>query len=337
MKKKPDRAYTEYVVKTRKFEKVKIPEGEFNLVVFDLPFGFKMQLQGSSNENYQTYQTPEEYLIAFPPDKIKKLFAKDCIVVFWSWPSRTRDVQSVMDAYGAKEITAAVWAKTTKDNGKYKIGMGTRFRSVHENMIICEIGKPPVPDEANRPISIFSAPVNAKIHSEKPDRAYDILNRMYPTLDNKLDFFGRKERKGFTVFGNQKLDDDKIHSARNVELLSNEEDFMANERSWSSDDVQKFLDNEPQICSECGEESYEFEHNTYGRKCANCYKNLRKLIKENKGIMTIQVYDEFQNKFGSKHTKVKKINKSKMTKSYGKEKSSSKKRSSSKEKSHKVK
>lgn len=201
-KTKPDRAYTTHVKNTRILEKIEIPKGEFNLIVLDLPLEFKMKLRGSPGEHYQAYEEIDDYLKDFPVEKIP--MAKNCIVVFWSWPSRTRDVQKVMYAYGLKEITAAVWVKTTLDNKKFSIGMGTRFRSCHENLIICEKGKPPVPDEANRPKSVFLAPVNPKNHSEKPDKAYEMLNRMYPTLEKKLDFFGRKEREGFTVFGNQK-------------------------------------------------------------------------------------------------------------------------------------
>jgi len=40
-------------------------------------------------------------------------------------------------------------------------------------------------------------------HSEKPDLFYDIVAEMYPQCEPRLDMFGRKERPGWIVVGNE--------------------------------------------------------------------------------------------------------------------------------------
>ena len=56
------------------------------------------------------------------------------------------------------------------------------------------------PVEADRPPSIINAP--RREHSRKPDKAYELIERMYPELP-KIDLFARNARNGWAAWGNQ--------------------------------------------------------------------------------------------------------------------------------------
>jgi N6-adenosine-specific RNA methylase IME4 len=56
------------------------------------------------------------------------------------------------------------------------------------------------PPEGARPPSVIHAP--RREHSRKPDEAYEIIERMYPTLP-KIELFARQTRPGWEVWGNQ--------------------------------------------------------------------------------------------------------------------------------------
>ena len=98
----------------------------------------------------------------------------------------------MVEAWGFDYRTHAVWDKA-------RLGMGYYFRLEHEDLLIARRGSFPVPDEPNRPeTSIFRAKRGR--HSEKPEIAYELLERMWPTV-TRIELFARKARHGWAAWG----------------------------------------------------------------------------------------------------------------------------------------
>jgi hypothetical protein len=63
----------------------------------------------------------------------------------------------------------------------------------------------PAPRQLRPPRAVLSSSViraPRRQHSRKPDKAYEIIERMYPTLP-KIELFARNVRDGWAAWGNQ--------------------------------------------------------------------------------------------------------------------------------------
>src|SRR5262249_14628740 len=100
----------------------------------------------------------------------------------------------VIDAWGFEYKTAAVWRKTDGP------GEGHYFRQQHEHLLLAIRGDMPPPHTNLRPVSVFDAPRGE--HSEKPNAAYELIERMYPNMP-RIELFARRARPGWDRWGNE--------------------------------------------------------------------------------------------------------------------------------------
>lgn len=194
-------AHTIVTAKTRNLPKIKMPEGQFDIILCDVPIGFKNKsIRGSAVKHYDT-MTPEELV------KLKIPSSDNAIIFFWMSPSIMFDVvesdrpemgsiptyKFILDAWGFKTIKAEFsWNKEI-------IGLGSWNRNQHENLLMAIKGKMPTP------LKLFSSVIEQlrDKHSAKPDIVYSMIEEMYPTR-NYLELFARsKHSENWTVFGNQ--------------------------------------------------------------------------------------------------------------------------------------
>jgi N6-adenosine-specific RNA methylase IME4 len=92
-----------------------------------------------------------------------------------------------------------VWCETCHGRGyKVAIGMGRYVRGAHEVCLIATRGKRPPVDKSVR--SVFDAP--RQEHSRKPDRFYDIVEKLYPEGPH-VELFARRGREGWHCYGDQ--------------------------------------------------------------------------------------------------------------------------------------
>ncbi len=115
------------------------------------------------------------------------------MLFLWSPSSKLSEAIRVIEAWGFTQRTVMVWAKPS-------IGAGYLVRQQHEQLLIAKRGNPPVPAPSNRPASLINAPRTE--HSEKPEEAYQAIEKMYPGLP-KLELFARKPREGWDCWGNE--------------------------------------------------------------------------------------------------------------------------------------
>jgi N6-adenosine-specific RNA methylase IME4 len=87
-----------------------------------------------------------------------------------------------------------IWAKP-------QIGLGWWVRNQHEMLLIATKGSPGVPIGKNRVGSVQTYPRTR--HSAKPIEFYDIIDKMFPYLTDRLEMFARNTREGWISWGNE--------------------------------------------------------------------------------------------------------------------------------------
>jgi N6-adenosine-specific RNA methylase IME4/ParB-like chromosome segregation protein Spo0J len=165
-----------------------LPEGPFELILADPPW-----MYGSPDSPF----APEQHYPTMPLDEIKALrlpAAEDCILFLWSVSCLLPEAFEVISAWGFRYRSHLVWVK----NG---IGPGVWLRQRHELLLVATRGHISPPERPDRVDSVIEAPRGR--HSEKPDAAYERIERMYPHLP-KLEMFARgNPRPGWAIWGNQ--------------------------------------------------------------------------------------------------------------------------------------
>jgi len=169
-----------------------LPQGQFDIILADPPWHYDYEGRGTPTQHYAT-MTLEDI------KKMKLPTGDDAVLFLWSPQTFLKDALAVMESWGFKYVTGAVWVKD-------KIGMGMYFRLKHELLLLGikgkGIGTPEAPD---RPESVFVAERSSK-HSEKPSVVYEILERMYPVDTYKfIELFARdnQSRPGWTFWGDE--------------------------------------------------------------------------------------------------------------------------------------
>ena len=89
-----------------------------------------------------------------------------------------------------------IWDKVTGIPAAYTVRYG------HEYLLYMYKGKltPVAKEERGKIHTVFREKVTA--HSKKPEIAYQIIERLYPTL-SKIELYARNEREGWDSFGNE--------------------------------------------------------------------------------------------------------------------------------------
>ncbi|KKL76226.1 hypothetical protein LCGC14_2047040, partial [marine sediment metagenome] len=98
-----------------------------------------------------------------------------------------------------------IWNKITGIPAAFTIRFG------HEYLLYMYHGKllPVALEERGKIHSVFTEQV--KRHSQKPEIAYQIIERLYPNA-NRLELFARQKRKGWDVWGNEVESDINLSS-----------------------------------------------------------------------------------------------------------------------------
>jgi len=165
-----------------------LPDKQYQVIYIDPPWRYEFS-KSNSREIENQYPTMElEDIKALP---IGKLAAADSIIFMWATSPKLEGAFEVLNAYGFKYVTSAVW-------DKIKIGMGYYFRGRHELLLVGKKGNLPVPTPKNRVSSVIEIPRGK--HSKKPVEFYSIIEKMYPTA-TKIEIFSRIKREGWDTWG----------------------------------------------------------------------------------------------------------------------------------------
>jgi N6-adenosine-specific RNA methylase IME4 len=161
----------------------------------DPPWAYELYSEaGNAKAASAQYETMAlEAIMALP---IGHLASDNCGVALWtcSW-MRPSFREACLEAWGATYKTEIAWRKTTK-NGKVRMGVGYRARSMHETIYYGVIGNP----QHKAFPSLFDG--LAREHSRKPERWYELVNERFPNVV-KIDVFSRASRPGWISWGRE--------------------------------------------------------------------------------------------------------------------------------------
>ncbi|MEK6884552.1 MAG: MT-A70 family methyltransferase [Nanoarchaeota archaeon] len=164
------------------------PKGLFDVIVIDPPWKYD---QG------QTYD-PESHRISSPyPElsqeellKIVLPAKKDCVLWLWTTNNFMKDAYELLNEWGFVPKTILTW-------DKINMGVGYWLRNVTEHCILAIKGNPVW---SNKTYTTLISEKRTE-HSVKPEKFYEMVNKI--CVGNKLDYFARKKREGWFVFGDE--------------------------------------------------------------------------------------------------------------------------------------
>jgi len=190
-KAKADKQEVHRAENSAKIEKLKTPldaQGLFQTIVIDPPWDWSDEGDfnqfGRAKPEYQTM--PLEEIKNLPVGKIAD---DNCHLYLWVTNRSLPKAFDLVQAWGFRYITCLTWIKPS-------IGMGNYFRGNTEQVIFAVKGSQPL--KRHDVGTSFLAP-RGKSHSEKPEEFYKMVESCsYAPL---IDIFGRREREGWTVWG----------------------------------------------------------------------------------------------------------------------------------------
>jgi N6-adenosine-specific RNA methylase IME4 len=144
--------------------------------------------QGGVEHKYRTLSAEE--IIALP---IADLADTNAHLYLWVTNLHLREGRpfEIVEAWGFRYVTMLTWHKLGP------IGMGYYFRGETEHVLFGVRGKAPLADRSAR--NHFAASKGR--HSAKPDRFYEMVERVSP--EPRLELFARRRRYGWDVWGDE--------------------------------------------------------------------------------------------------------------------------------------
>ena len=161
-----------------------VVEGKYRTIVIDPAWSYGVNVGGNSKPTYNTMTWDE--IAALP---VADWADEECHLYLWATNVFLPRVGELIDGWGFQRKTVLTWHKT---NGH---GAGKYFENVTEHVVFATRGK--VGTRVQSTPTFFEAPRGR--HSEKPDIFYDIVERA--SFPPYIDVFGRRERSGWTVWG----------------------------------------------------------------------------------------------------------------------------------------
>jgi N6-adenosine-specific RNA methylase IME4 len=140
-------------------------------------------------DHYPTMTPPE--IKALP---VKEWVADNAHLYLWVTNLKLHEARAfeIVEAWGFRYVTMLTWHKLGAP------GMGWYFRGDTEHVLFGVRGKAPI-EPAIRESNHFAA--RRGDHSAKPDRFYELVERVSP--GPYLELFARRRRYGWDVWGNE--------------------------------------------------------------------------------------------------------------------------------------
>ncbi len=191
------RALVNHEARTRKLatisQKITALDGwqKYSLLLADPPWRYDDQTTSPSRviENHYPTMALEEICAMRP--QIDRVSTDSAILFLWVTNPLLEEGLEVMRAWGFSYKTNFAWDKEIA-------GMGYWARGRHELLLLGTKGEPPPPLAKNRSDSVIRE--RRTKHSRKPASAYELIERMYPSLA-RLELFARTAREGWAAWG----------------------------------------------------------------------------------------------------------------------------------------
>jgi N6-adenosine-specific RNA methylase IME4 len=167
-----------------------LPDARFGVILADPEWKFETWSENGMDRSADNHYPCSETGVIMDR-KVGNLAADDCVLFLWATAPMLPEALSVMNAWGFKYKSHAIWAKD-------RIGTGYWFRNQHELLLIGTRGNVPCPSPGTQWASIIDAPIGR--HSEKPVKVYELIEGYFPTLP-KIELNARNRRDGWDSWG----------------------------------------------------------------------------------------------------------------------------------------
>jgi len=171
---------------------------KYKTIVIDPPwkYGKWGKANPKSRPNSVEYDLPYNYMTI---DEIKSLPIKNladenCELYLWTTQKYLPIAFDVLKAWGFKYCQTLTWCKKPRGTGQ-----GGVYCPTNEFMILGRRGKMPKVTRINSTWWLTKRPHNS--HSTKPEFFQDMIETV--SEEPRLEMFARRERKGWSVFGNE--------------------------------------------------------------------------------------------------------------------------------------
>lgn len=166
-----------------KIKTLKTPKGLYDVIVIDPPWQVFYNPTGRrGGAKYPTMAIEQIENIELPMNE-------DCVVWLWATNRYLHEAFHILEKWGIAYKNTFTWVKN-------QLGLGDWGRTQTEHILLATKGKPIV-DFTNQKNIIIA---DRKQHSEKPDEFYEMVEKCC-FGKKKLDYFARKEKKGWDVYG----------------------------------------------------------------------------------------------------------------------------------------
>lgn len=172
----------------------------YDLLYVDPPWkqskGGKKSVRPISSGKELDYPTCSLEVIKEHLQRATDLTTTNSVLFLWTIDKYLFEAQEIAESLGYKLHARMIWNKVTGIPAAFTVRFG------HEYLLYMYKGKlPPVAKEERGKIhTVFTEQV--KRHSQKPEEAYRIIERLYPD-SRKLELYARQERDGWDCWGNE--------------------------------------------------------------------------------------------------------------------------------------
>lgn len=168
-----------------------LPKQRYGVIYADPEWRFEVYSRDTGMDRAADNHYPTSGTDAICARPVQDIAAEDCVLFLWATVPMLPDALRVMAAWGFEYKSHAIWVKD-------RSGTGYWFRNRHELLLVGTRGKIPGPAMGTQLDSIFAAPLGE--HSEKPDAAYEMIERYFPNLP-KIELNARRAREGWERWG----------------------------------------------------------------------------------------------------------------------------------------
>lgn len=170
-----------------------LPEEKFGVIYADPEWRFEVYSRDTGMDRAADNHYPTSSTDSICARPVGDIAADDAVLFLWATVPMLADALRVMAAWGFTYKSHAAWIKD-------RPGTGYWFRNRHELLLVGTKGNVPAPAPGMQLDSVFAAPLGP--HSEKPDAAYEMIERYFPTLP-KIELNARRVRPGWERWGNE--------------------------------------------------------------------------------------------------------------------------------------
>jgi N6-adenosine-specific RNA methylase IME4 len=174
---------------------------KYPVIYADPATRFEAGVGNRSVENHYPTETIEDWC-KLP---VRDMALPDCLLLCWSTvPQLAATIRLLLPAWGFEYKSCLCWDKTSPEFER-ESATGFWARNQHELLLIATCGSPSLPEPRDVPMSMFRERKGR--HSAKPNRFYEVIERMTPGLP-RIELFARARRQDWDAWGNEIKDDE---------------------------------------------------------------------------------------------------------------------------------